>query len=178
MPMLDSTPNTGADIDILSVNYFLDVGNVRLASFYRLEGGGMELGTAKHDVVFESGESTTFLIPTTTTFKPITLARGISHSAELYNWFTQSMYGHIFKARKNCSIVAYGYYDDIWQPLVNWHLTNAWIQAISGFECNQYTWANLAELTITLVVEAIEREDLQPMTAKTTVSHKNLYKPA
>ncbi|MBN2145912.1 MAG: phage tail protein [Anaerolineales bacterium] len=163
MPMLDPTENTGADIDLLSVHYFLDVGNVRLATFYRLEGGGMEVGIAKHDVVFESGESTTFMIPTTTAFKPITLARGINHSSELYNWFTQASLGHIFKARRNCSIIANGYYNDIWQPLVIWNLTNAWIQSISGFECNQYTWANLAELTITLVVEAIQREDLQPI---------------
>ena len=151
--------DTGYDIDVLSVYYFLDAGNDRVATFYRLEGGGMEIGIAKHDVVFESGESTTFLIPTSTTFKPISLARGISYSKAFIDWFTQASYGRIFKARTNCSIVAKGYHNDQWQELVRWNLYNAWVQSVSGFECNQYNWANLAELTIILVPETIVRED-------------------
>ena len=160
MPMLDFTNVNEADLDVLNVYYFLDVGNVRLASFDSLQGGDLEMATAKHDVVFESGESATYLIPTTSSVKPITLSRGVGQSSELYNWFAQASCGHIFKARKNCSIVAYGFHKGKWQPLVIWNLTNAWIQSISGFNSDQKSAASLAELTITLAVEAIEREDL------------------
>ena len=144
---------------VLSVYYHLDVDSYQ-ANFYKLTGGEMEIGRASHDIVYESGESTTLLIPTTISFAPITLSKGIAASGTWYNWFALATYGHIWKARFNPTITAFAFIEGKYSEIIRWNLTNAWISKISGFDTNQYVAGSVSQFSITLVAEAIEREDM------------------
>ena len=151
----------------IDIYYHLEVSDNHKADFYKLTGGEMEIGRASHDIVYESGESTTLLIPTTISFAPITLSKGIAASGTWYNWFALATYGHIWKARFNPTIKAMAFLGEGiggYQPIITWTLYNAWISKVSGFDTNQYVAGHVAQFSITLVSEAIVREDLQPPT--------------
>ncbi len=127
----------------------------------------MSMKYAKHKVTYNSGETVVWKIPTRSEFEEITLARGVGGSKYFYDWFEEVVQGKINKARRNCSIMLCVWVDKgdgspaQFTPLIYWYLWNAYPTEISGFSCNEYTWANLAELTIKLCCEKIVREDIE-----------------
>ncbi|HEY9076336.1 MAG TPA: phage tail protein [Anaerolineaceae bacterium] len=159
---LGATQTTGLDSELLDVSYQLSVDSIQVGSFYSLSGGEVEITVIRHPVVYPSGEAATLFIPGPTSFSPITLGRGYGNSAELYNWFVQASNGDIAHARRNGSITLSGYVNGVYKPIVVWDLIGMWPTKLSGFEQNQYSGANTAKLSITLVAESIERKDAIP----------------
>jgi phage tail-like protein len=143
----------------LDCYYTLDVNQTRLATFDTLSGGDVEINVIKHNVVYNSGESSTLLIPGTTSYTPVELKSGFGNTKELYNWFVQASSGAYSDARKNVTITLNALKDGEYIPLVAWNLFNAWPSKISGFESNQYNTANVAKFSLTIVAESIERTD-------------------
>lgn len=147
------------EVNPLDCYYTLDVNQTRLATFNSLTGGDIEINVIKHNVVYSSGESSTLLIPGMTQFSPIVLQKGFGNTKELYNWFVDACSGNYSAARKNVTITLNALKGGDYVPLVAWNLINAWPSKISGFESNQYTMANVAKFSITLMAETIERTD-------------------
>ena len=145
--------------DLLDVRYHLDVGGLLLGTFDSLTGGEMEIALVKHDIVYNTGDSTTLFIPGTTSFAPFSLTRGLGNSAELYNWFAAASAGDIIQARRNGSITLNNYVDGEYTPVVRWNFYDAWLTKISGFSSNVYVAAKYASLNITIQAETIERAD-------------------
>lgn len=147
------------NINPLDCYYTLDVNQTRLATFDSLTGGDVEINVIKHNVVYETGESSTLLIPGTTQCSPVELKQGFGNTKELYNWFAEAASGSFSSARKNVTITLNALMDGEFKPLVAWNLFNAWPSKISGFESNQSNTANVAKFAITIVAESIERTD-------------------
>ena len=146
-------------IDPLTTNFALDINQTRLATFFHLSGGEMEIVPIKHNVVYLSGELRTHLIPGPTHFSPIVLEQGFGNTKELYNWFVKANTGRSFTAREHVSILLNAFTSDGYKPVVGWNLFNAWPTKISGFDSDQNSSAQLAKFTITIVCEGIERYD-------------------
>lgn len=147
------------DVDPLNVYYTLDVNETRLATFDSLTGGEIEINVIKHNVVHESGEYQTMLIPGPTQCSPVVLERGFGNTKELYNWFVEASGGKTSTARKNVTITLNALLDGEFTPLVAWNLVNAWPTKLSGFDSNQDGEAKLARFSMTLTAESIERTD-------------------
>ncbi len=151
---------------LLSINYALEIDGLLAGYFMRLLGGEMEVAVIKHDVTFETGDSTTLLIPGPISFSPIELTRGFGFSEQFYRWLDASVKGDTIQARRNGSITLNqrqtktndsGATVVDYVPIVRWNLYDAWLSSISGFEYNQYADAVFATLVITIVAETIER---------------------
>ena len=68
--------NETFNINPLDSSYTLDIDKTRLATFSTISGGEIEMQVIKHNVVHESGEYQTLLIPGVTHFAPVTLSHG------------------------------------------------------------------------------------------------------
>jgi phage tail-like protein len=143
----------------LNVCYTLDIDKTQLATFTSLSGGEVELKVINHNIVYESGENRTLLIPGPTHFSPIVLEYGFGNTKELYNWFVLASNGKISSARKNVTITLNAFSDGKYEPQVSWNLTNAYPTKISGFESDQSQTARMARFSITIMAEGIERVD-------------------
>jgi len=119
----------------------------------------VEISVIKHNVVYESGEYVTMVVPGTTQYAPVVLERGYGNTKELYNWFVLANTGKIASARKNVTITLNIPKDGAFVPMVSWNLINAWPSKISGFSSDQDSNARLARFSITLIAESIERID-------------------
>lgn len=162
---------TGSDVmedeeSLLSINYALEIDGLLAGYFMRLIGGEMEVAVIQHNVTFETGDSTTLMIPGPITFKPIQLTRGFGFSNQFYSWLGAVVNGDMIQARRNGSITLNqrqtttsdtGASVVEYVPVMRWNLYDVWISSISGFDYNQYTDAVFATLVITLVAETIER---------------------
>ena len=160
------TGDTVYDDTLLDINYVLEVDGLLAGKFTRLTGGEMSIGVIQHNVTYETGDSTTLLIPGPISFAPIVLWRGFGFSEQLYRWLDASVKGDTIQARRNASITLNqmrtttnddGSSASAYEAVVRWNLTKCWLAKISGFEMNQYVDAALASLQITLVAESIER---------------------
>ena len=145
----------------LNIHYSLEMDGVQWGIFERISGGVMEIDVIEHNVVFESGASTTLHIPGPVKFTPITLDSGYGNTAGLYAWFLQVVNGNIADARKNATINLHAFQDGKYQPVVQWHLLNVWPSRIEGLSMDQ-NHTERARFSITLVCDSIEREDLKP----------------
>jgi phage tail-like protein len=155
--------------ELKNCNYALEINGLVSGLFSSLTGGEMEIAVIEHDVVFETGDSTTLFIPGPISFKPIVLSRGFAFNEELYNWLNASVQGDTINARRNGSItlnektpVRDGNGNVVridYMPIVRWNLYNAWLSKIDGFSSNSYTATKVASLKITIVAETIERSE-------------------
>ncbi len=151
--------NETFNINPLDSSYTLDIDKNRLATFSSISGGEIEMEVIKHNVVRESGEFQTLLIPGVTHFAPITLSNGYGNTKELYNWFVSASNGLTKAARKNVTISLNAHQKGKYEALVVWNLTNAMPIKIAGFEMDQTRPSNVARFSITLMAETIERVD-------------------
>lgn len=151
------TPGERYKKDALAdVNFQLEVEGLVAGWFTGMSGGDMEIAQIKHDVTYETGDSTTFLIPGPTTFSPITLAKGFGDYNLLYNWFAAASGGDINWARRNGTITLAKKENGVYTPKVQWNFTNAWPQKLSSYSYNAYVAAKTAQFKITIVPESIE----------------------
>jgi phage tail-like protein len=147
------------DLNPLDVSYTLDIDQTQMATFSSLSGGDVDLNVIKHNVVYESGEFRTLLIPGPTHFSPIVLEHGYGNTKELYNWFVLASNGKVSSARKNVTVTLNSFKKGKYEPMVSWNFTNAYPTRIAGFESNQSQTAKIAHFSITLMAESIERVD-------------------
>jgi phage tail-like protein len=140
--------------------------------FFSMSGGEITVNTIQHDVVFESGASTTLQIPSTTSFGDIKLYRGFANYVELYSWLKCASDGDIIRARRNGTVqmkkwavqadVDKGLADAVgdWIVGVQWHFYNAWPTKLASFGSfmNEGTTTKVARVELTLAVESIEYE--------------------
>lgn len=144
-------------------DFYLEVGGKLAGVFLQMEGGDMEITVIGHDVTFETGDSTTLLIPGTITFKEIKLTRAIvADELSLYNWLNEVVNGDIIQARRNGSIWMYGPgRDDNGDAArvvhAQWNFYNAWPKSITGMSYNTTRGSRSAKVSLTIVPEAIER---------------------
>ncbi len=146
--------------EMVDVHYQLEVEGLVAGYFLSMEGGDMDIAMIKHDVVYETGDSSTLLIPGPTTFHPINLQKGFGDYAVLYNWFAAASSGDINYARRNGSItmnkkVSSGG-TSAYEAVIRWDFANAWLQKLSGFRYNQFQAALTAQLRLWIVPESIE----------------------
>lgn len=159
--MADTQKPSDRVVSPLNIHYTLEIEGVQVGVFDRISGGDVEIDVIHHQVVFENGGFATLLIPGPLKNQPVTLESGYGKTAELYSWFNQVQRGDIFGARKNATISLNAYVKNEYKPVVQWHLINVWPSKFSGFNFDQSN-TNRAQLSITLVCESIEREDIKP----------------
>jgi phage tail-like protein len=143
----------------LNVHYTLDVDDTRLATFGSIYGGEIDINVIRHNVVYETGEYRTIMIPGPTQAAPVVLERGYGNTKALYNWFIQANQGKVSSARKNATITLYVREGGEFKAVVAWNMIAAWPMQISGFESSQEGAAQVARFSITLIAETIERVD-------------------
>jgi len=148
---LGRTPQ-GFGYDLLTNEFHLEVQGLLVGVFERLTGGEIEIARIEHDIVYESGASTTLFIPGTTSFAPFTLERGFANYQALYNWFALASNGRIVEARRDGSI----YMKRFGDTYLQWDFKRAWPVKLSGFSFNQYVDLQKARVSITLAAELIE----------------------
>jgi len=142
----------GFGYDLLTYEFHLEVQGLLVGIFERLTGGDIEIARIEHDIVYESGASTTLFIPGTTSFAPFTLERGFANYYELYNWFNLASNGRIVQARRDGSV----FMKRNGETYLQWDFKNAWPVKLAGFSFNQYVDAQKARIAITIAAEFIE----------------------
>ena len=142
----------GFGYDLLTYEFHLEVQGLLVGVFERLTGGEMEIARVEHDIVYESGASTTLLIPGTTSFAPFTLERGFANYGELYSWFALASNGRIVQARRDGSVFMKRH----GETYLQWNFQHAWPIKLSGFSFNQYMGSQKANISITIAAEFIE----------------------
>lgn len=178
MPFLapNRTMSIGEDLSgslsLSDYQFHLLVEDMLTGVFYALSGGDIEIGLVKHDIVFESGASTTLVIPGTTSFSPVTLSRGFANYDELWTWFMLASNGHMVDARRSGSIemkgpateadVVHGLAGAAGEQItkLRWNFYNAWPSKLSSFGFSQSSRTTVARVSVTLVVETIEYEGI------------------
>jgi phage tail-like protein len=148
--------------DALEYEFHLEVEGKLTGIFQVLKGGDMEIAQVKHDIVYESGSSTTLLIPGATSFAPISLERGYANYDELYAWFMEASNGRIIQARRNGTIYMMRHSE----VLLMWNFEGAWPTKLSGFAYNQYADARKARISITIAAETILYAEVPPYTVE------------
>lgn len=149
----------GFGYDLMNFEYHLEIEGLLVGVFETLTGGDIAITTIEHDIVYESGASTTLLIPGTTSFGPFTLSRGFANYPELYAWFMLASNGRIVQARRNGSIIMQRY----GQRYMQWDFTNAWPTKLSTFSFNMYKGAK-ARVAITIAPESISLVEVPTLT--------------
>jgi phage tail-like protein len=171
----DVGTDPGGSMYLSDANFHLKIEDKLTGYFYAMSGGDIEVTKITHDIVFETGASTTLLIPGTTSFSPITLSRGFANYYELYDWFMQASNGHIISARRNGTIEMWrtATEEDVNQgraskkgeeiaAVVRWHFYNAWPQKLVSFGKKQTEGSikSIARVSLTIVPETIVYERL------------------
>jgi phage tail-like protein len=141
-------------LDLTECDFHLLVEDKLTGIFTSLTGGDMEISVIKHDIVFETGSSTTLFIPGPISFSPINLSRGFGNYRELFSWLSESVNGDIIRARRSGSIVMVRQGDHI----LRWNFYNAWLSKLSSFALTQKegSTVKIARLAATIVAETIE----------------------
>jgi phage tail-like protein len=143
----------------LNIFYTLDIDQTRLAAFDSISGGDVQVSMIRHNVVYESGEYRTLLLPGPTQYQPVTLERGYGNTKELYNWFVEANNGKMRKARRHVTITLHVPEKGEYKALVSWNLLNAFPISISGFDGSQDGRPSVSRFSITIAAEVIERVD-------------------
>ena len=166
MPDSDKKPkvSTRAGLDPL-VECFFDLevsykgSEIAQTYFHSLSGGEMSITLIEHNVVYQSGNSTTLYIPGPTSFEPITLYQGVTSDKTFWTWWADVTKGKKRRC-KSATIRAYGQYvnaADNDPAIAEWTLENVWPLSISGFNFDlDSDQAFIAQ--ITLVAESITRD--------------------
>lgn len=139
---------------IRDCDFLLEVEGLLVGVFYSCSGGDIAVTKITHDITYESGASTTLLIPGTTSFGEISLSQGWGNYMAIYNWLMQASEGHIIAARRNASIIMLKKKE----PKVRWDLYNAWPVKLSGFSVTMKagTKTSITKLNVTIAAETIE----------------------
>jgi phage tail-like protein len=146
----------------LDYEFELEVEGKLTGVFQSLVGGDIEVARIQHDIVYESGLSTTLFIPGATSFQPFTMYRGFGNYVELYTWLMEASNGRIIQARRSGSVKMRRRGHLMFQ----WDFDNAWPTKLSNFAVNPYQGATKARVAVTIAAESIELVDVdyEPLT--------------
>ena len=122
---------TGARVDpYVNFNFLVELQGVVEASFR--ECSGLEATTEVIDFRQGGDNTTVYKLPGKTSYGDITLKRGLTGSAELWNWRRLVIEGQV--QRKTGSIVVYDLANRT--EVVRWNFVNAWPTKWTGPELN------------------------------------------
>ncbi|MEP6910497.1 MAG: phage tail protein [Actinomycetota bacterium] len=141
-------PPAQRDDPYKAFGFLVEIDGITRAAFS--EASGLESETA----VIEyraGGENTTRKLPGLTKFGNITLRRGVTQDAELWNWRKTVVDGAV--DRKNGSIILL---DDKRNEVVRWNFFNGWICKWEGPALNAKS-NDVAIETIEIAHEGLER---------------------
>jgi phage tail-like protein len=166
----------GGSISLTDYSFHLTVDDMLTGVFYAMSGGDIEIALVTHDVVFESGASTTLITPGATSFAPITLSRGFANYNVLWTWLMLASNGHTVDGRRNGTIEMKGWatQSDVdgglssasavgeWVTKLRWNFYNAWPSKLSSFgsATTSGSVSTVARVSVTLVVESIEYDEV------------------
>ncbi|HEV2883455.1 MAG TPA: phage tail protein [Pyrinomonadaceae bacterium] len=129
-------------------NFLVDAEGLT-AGFMEVSGLGAEVDVIEYR---EGGDSVVRKLPGLTKFPNVTLKRGVTNSAELFQWFKTVMDGQV--QRRNCTIVLL---DDARVPVVRWRLSEAWPRKYEGPDLKA-TGNEVAIESLEICYEYLERE--------------------
>jgi len=155
---IDLGSNSGRRDPFTAYEFGLEIEGIESATFEKLEGGDITIAVIKHDIVYETGESTTLFIPGTTSFGEFTLTSFITANMEIISWLALASSGDIVQARRNGSVILRGSENNTLTDLARWNFENAWPSKIAGFSLKK-DLSQLADLKLTIHAESIERVD-------------------
>ena len=122
---------TGARVDpYVNFNFLVELEGIIEASFR--ECSGLEATTEVIDHRQGGDNTTVYKLPGKTTYGDITLKRGLTDSAELWNWRRLVIEGKV--QRKNGSVVVYDLANR--REVLRWNFVNAWPTKWQGPELN------------------------------------------
>lgn len=167
MPFLrhDSEENLGSSsigygYSLLSYEFHLEVEGLLVGVFQTLSGGEIAVTTIEHDIVYESGASTTLLIPGTTSFAPFKLTKGFANYYQLYSWMMLASAGRIAQARRDGSVIMRRHGQDY----LRWNFYNAWPTKLTTFNFSQSSRSTKTSVAITIAPETLELAEVGPPT--------------
>jgi phage tail-like protein len=143
----------GIELSIRGQNYQKE-GTSSGAYFTKIEGGEMEITVLEHQVVYNSGRSSTLYIPGPAKYKPITLYQGVTDDTAMWSWWRDVAMGR--NVRKDASIIIYGQDVSGTMPTSRWELEKVWPMKISGLNLDLDS-GNAMIAAITVVAESIIR---------------------
>lgn len=171
---LEVGTDPGGSLSLTDYSFHLTVDDMLTGVFYGMSGGDIEIALITHDVVFESGASTTLIIPGATSFAPINLSRGFANYSVLWTWLMLASNGHTVDGRRNGSIEMKGWATQAdvdaglatalgdWITKVKWNFYNAWPSKLSSFgsATTSGSVSTVARVSVTLAVESIEYDEV------------------
>jgi len=103
----------------IGLRFWVQLGQVEVAGFKECSGLAIETEAFEYK---EGGLNTyTHKLPVRTSYKNITLKRGLDEGQDLYRWYVKAMRGQI--GRQNISIIVY---DSLGREVRKWNLQRAW----------------------------------------------------
>jgi len=114
---------------LVGFHFKLDVSGKVTGFFTEVSGIGSETEVIEHKVVNESAIDFVQKIPGRLKWGDITLKRGITAQMDAWQWRAMVEKGDIQGARANATITAF---DQSYNPVAVWEITNAWPSKISG----------------------------------------------
>lgn len=147
-------PQLFGEYDALTSHiYQVEIDGINLGQFQEVSGISIERQVIEHRATLPGGREVIRKLPGPTKFGDISLARGMTDDAALYDWIQEVVEGRVDAARRNGSVVEY---DTQYAEVSRWNFTNAWP---SKWEAPSHK-ANATEVAvekITLTVESIEK---------------------
>jgi len=103
----------------IGLRFWVQLGQVEIAGFKECSGLSIETEVFEYK---EGGlNNYTYKLPVRSSYKNITLKRGLDEGQDLHRWYVQAMNGQI--KRQNISIIVY---DSTGREVRKWNLQRAW----------------------------------------------------
>jgi phage tail-like protein len=130
-------------------NFLVEIDGITQAGFR--ECSGLDVTTDAVDYREGGDPNHVRKLPGLNTYSPLTLARGITDSAELWKWRQTVIDGKV--ERKNGSVILR---DDSGAEKLRWHFTNAWPSKWTGPSFNA-TDNSVAVETLEITLEELKK---------------------
>jgi phage tail-like protein len=141
---------TGARVDpFRGFNFLVEIDGITQAGFQEVS--GLDTSTAAVDYREGTDPNHARKLTGLNTYSPITLKRGITDSAELWNWRQTVMDGKT--QRKNGSVVLR---DEAGNEVIRWNFSEAWPSKWTGPTLSADT-ASVAVETLEITLEELKR---------------------
>ena len=114
---------------LVSVSFYVDVGDVFKGTFRSCSGLGSKSETIEYVAAGLKGATHVYKIPGAPKWSNIVLKRGVTDSMDVWDWRKQVEDGKVDEARRDGSIVMY---DQTNTELARWNFINGWPAAVSG----------------------------------------------
>jgi phage tail-like protein len=134
-------------------HYSIEIDSVEIAQFQEVSGLTSEIDVIELKHNTKDGKYVIHKLPGNPKPPTITLKRAKSSSMELWNWHQKALQGKVPDARKNGSVVLYGYDH---AEVSRYNFTNAWPSKVATSAMKAGSNDLLME-EVTIVCEEVER---------------------